>query len=335
MNVEQCARRALGLLSGDIRQLVASDPLAALGQYGLTVSAVHSLSEARRDGGSCDGMSFLRERVVLYAPTPNSRRENFTLTHELGHYLVNEDEDSINWLADQPHSAVQLESVCDRIAQALLLPDHVVKSAVDGPVGVDSVLSLFDGSAASRPACAIAIATGMPCLGAVVIIDPATWTVTFSSVHPDPDRGWPEVFPWTNQPVPSGHPLKALTPGSRLQRRSSWATPWGATQPYYIDAQHDGRRVLAVLAERDLWGCERLHLDAERDYLERPTREVTCCGSTQEVRGYPCAACGGGYCRTCQRCSCDRAGDREQRCNRCFLMYQPHLLVDGVCLECR
>lgn len=336
MNLDRVIAAVLGAVPAATREHFAADPLQALRSLGLVVEAVDGPVNSRADGGLCDGTSFLRDGVVLYRPSPNSRRENFTLGHELGHYLVDQDHAVMDWLADQDDPMVQLETICDRIAQALLLPDHRVREHTSkAPIGARTILDLYDATQASRPACAITIAGRLPHLGAAVLLDPTTATVTFASIHPDPDRGWPTVFPWTGQPVPAGHPLKSLEEGGTLTRKSFWENTWGSRSTFYIDALHDGRRIIAVFSATDLWNCEVLHLDVHREFIDRPTRTVTCCGTRHEVRGWPCSNCDGGYCPTCRRCRCQKADDTEQPCQRCYLRYRPQLLVSGLCEECR
>ena len=112
------------MLDVSTQEHLALDPLDALTtRLGLAVRPVQTLSSSRDDGGFCDGMSFLDDGIILYAPTPNSRRQNFTLMHELGHWIVEKDQVLFDWIADQEDPAVLLETVCDRIAQRLLLPE--------------------------------------------------------------------------------------------------------------------------------------------------------------------------------------------------------------------
>lgn len=339
MNLGQCAETALALLQPEVRARFAVNPIQTLrDELGLKVERVEHLAEHRNDGGACDGISFLQDGVILYAPTPYSRRENFTLGHELGHWLVEQAEDLYDWLADQDDPPRMLETVCDHIAQRLLLPDDVIDSVVGkGPIRAHHVLELFDASHASGPVCAIALAKRLPSLGAVVIVDPTTARVTYASVRPDPDRGWPTVFPWRDQTVPQGHPLLNLAPGDSLTRRISWRNRWDAQANFYADAvdDGDGKRVIAVFSDVDAWGAERLHVDPPREFDERPITDIHCCGKSMAVRGYPCPTCGQPFCPECGHCRCERAALREQACVRCFLRFQPQLLVDGLCEECR
>ena len=113
-------------------------------------------------------MFFLDGGVILYAPSPYSRRENFTLAHEYGHFLVAEQEDILDWLGDLSKPCRALESVCDRIASELLLPKSLIDQVVGGQVPRAShLVALYEASNASEPCCAIALANRLPGVAAV------------------------------------------------------------------------------------------------------------------------------------------------------------------------
>lgn len=337
MSLEGCVEQALSLLADDVRARFAQRPLGVLrSDLGLTVTAVEHLANARDDGGACDGVSFLQDGVILYAPTPMSRRENFTLAHELGHWLAEKAPDIYDWLADQDDPGRLLETVCDRIAQRLLLPEKAARAVVgDGPLKAQHLIDLHAATQASRPVCAIALAKHLPGLGAIAIIDRYTGTVAHASVKPDPDQGWPTVFPWRDQQLPDGHPLLGLASGASTSRRLPWRTPWGTQADFYIDAVGDDRRVIAVFCGSDLWGIERFHAPVEREFDARPLLSGSCCGTTFERRGYPCPSCREPFCPRCGDCRCERDAKREVTCTGCFLQFQPHLVVDGLCVDCR
>ncbi len=337
MDLESATALALSGLNQSVRDQFVAAPLTAIRDgLGLTVKPVDHLADRRNDGGACDGVSFLQDAVILYAPTHSSKRENFTLAHELAHWLVEQCDELYDWLADQDEPQRMLETLCDRIAQQLLLPDSLIETATaGGPVRAEQVLHLHTVTNASRPVCAIGIARRLPCCGAVVIIDHQRSEVVYASVKPDVEQGWPTVFPWPGHNVPAGHPFLGVAPGGTWTRRTYWEAPWGTRQDYYADAIRDGRWIVAVLADVDIWGSEQLHIDEQREFDQRPSTEITCCGTTVVVRGYPCGACGQPFCPRCQRCSCDRRAEREQTCSTCYLRFQRHLLVDGVCQECR
>ena len=129
--------------------------------------------------------------------------------------------------------------------------------------------------------------------------------------------------------------LNTLTPGGSLTQRTFWETPWGRRERFYVDAIADDRRVIAVFTDSDLWDCEKLHIEPPRAYADRPLRDVTCCGVTRQVRGYPCATCDSGYCPACGNCRCQKNAAREQQCQGCYQVFLPHLLIDRRCEECR
>lgn len=336
MNLDPWVDRAIRILDAPARTALTLDPLTALPSHlGLTVRAVNSLSSSRSDGGFCDGMSFLEDGVVLYAPTEN-RRQNFTLAHEVGHWLVQRDTGLFDWIADQDDPAVLLESVCDRIAQKLLLPEDLTASVVGaGPVRARHVRDLYEASTASYPACSIGIARHVRGLGAVVLIDRYDATVYHASIKPDPDDGWPRVYPWRGQRLPDGHALLNLASGGAFTRRVPWRSAWGREAEYFADAIAEERRVIAVLSDLDLWNAEPGRVLAPREYDRRPVGTVYCCGQERAVRGYPCQVCGQQSCPSCGRCQCDRNAQAEALCDGCTLLMRPNLLVGGLCENCR
>lgn len=337
MELDRRVEILLDLLPDVVRSQFAANPKQTLREeLGLVVQPVDHLAANRDDGGACDGVSYLQDGVILYAPTHYSRRENFTLAHELGHWLV-EQGDLYDWLGEQDDPARMLETVCDHIAQRLLLPDGLIKTAVGpGPIRARHVLDLYGSSSASAPVCAIALAKRLPGFGAVLIADCRSSAVTHASVRADFDRGWPTVFPWPKQAVPPGHPILNLAAGQTMTKRVHWRNQWGKDAEFYADAvNRDGKTVIAVFSENDLWGSEALHIDRPREYDERPVTDIFCCGEARVVRGYPCRDCKQPFCPECGRCRCDRAAQRERTCVRCFVSFQRHLLVGGECEDCR
>ncbi|MCV7742226.1 ImmA/IrrE family metallo-endopeptidase [Micrococcus luteus] len=337
MDLDACVDQALSLLTDGVRTRFAIDPVSVLRRdLNLTVKAVEHLASSRDDGGACDGVSFLQDGVILYAPTPGSRRENFTVAHELGHWLAENAPDVYDWVADQGEPGRLLETVCDRIAQRLLLPESATAGVIaNGPIRAKHLVDLYEASQASRPVCAIALAKRLPGLGAIVIIDRYTRSVIHASVKPDPDQGWPTVFPWRDQELTENHPLLGLASGETTARRLSWQTPWGARADFYVDAIGDDNRVMAVFCDQDLWEIEQFHPPIQRDFDTRPLLTGACCGTSFERRGYPCPDCGQPFCPRCDDCRCGRDAKRALTCNECFLQYPPHLVIDGLCVDCR
>lgn len=341
--LDDCLAAALNELAPDVLARLRFDPLGTIRRdIGLKVQEAAHLTERRADGGACDGLSFLKDGVILYAPTRNSRRENFTLAHEVGHWLVGQVPEIFDWLFDQAEPKHFLETLCDLIAQHLLLSNSTLDSVIgSSPIRAHHVLDLYEASQASMPACAIALGERLPGLGAVMLVDRDSESdelkVRYASVHPDPAHGWPKVYPWPGQALPVAHPLRFLTAGAVVQRRTFWATPWGDRADFYMDAvASSDRRIVAVLTDTDLWGAERFHPRSTRDFDQRPEQEITCCGQMRTARGYPCHQCGQVHCPICGKCRCDRRNDELVMCSGgCFLSYRRNLLVDGRCDDCR
>jgi hypothetical protein len=326
---------AIRRLPSAVRERLVLDPLSTMVEdLHLDVRASPHLSRSRSDGGACDGVSFLDDGVVLYAPTPFSKRENFTLAHELGHWLINEDERLLVWLADQDSPAQLLETLCDAIAQKLLLPDDLVRSVVRSPPRVRDILDLAEQSVASIPASAIAVAARLPGLGAAIIVDPETREVLSSTVHPDPEQGWPTIYPWRGDRIPSEHSLLNLGEGGSFTRKSFWRSRWGRHADFYIDAIATNRQIIALFASSDVWATETLSNLDDRDWDRRVTGQFFCCGKSRTVRGWPCGVCGRHFCPVCEGCLCTARAANEGECVECHTLVGKHLLTDGRCEIC-
>ena len=174
---------------------------------GLKVTAAEHLTERRADGGACDGLSFLKDEVILYAPTDNSRRENFTLAHELGHWLVEQAPEIFDWLFDRGDPEQALETLCDRIAPRLLLAETAVTNIVGGgPIRAQHIVDLFHSSQASIPPCAIALAAHTY---------PAwvrsSWSTPSQASLPTSTSASTRHWPRAPAPVPSGTCGKSRT----------------------------------------------------------------------------------------------------------------------------
>jgi hypothetical protein len=335
--VDECAAIALAILAHDVARRFADDPLGTLrDDLELTVRAVDTLNESRADGGACDGISYLGDGVILYRQTGN-RRENFTLAHELGHWLVDKADAVYDRLAQFDDAVKMLETVCDRIARLLLLSDDTV-SGILGTSAVEAshVMALYRATSASVHACTIALKDRLPGLGAVVVIDRATEALMYSSVRPDDAYGWPSVYPWPGQDIPVGHPLRNVQLDGILRQRTFWQTSWGTRDDFYVDAVGYPTRIVAVFSAEDLWQAEWFHPAVTRQFDQRPKLEIRCCAQVHRVRGWPCSDCGEGYCPRCGNCRCARQAAAEVLCaGSCYMKYLPRLLINGLCEECR
>jgi hypothetical protein len=319
MTLKLQASRLVAAIPDNIRQALALDPASALArQLDIHVVPVEQLRDSRGAGGWCDGVSLMTDRVICYAPSPGSRRQNFTLLHEFGHLRVNEDNDALDWLADRPNPSSDLERLCDAIAAEVLLPTSTVTRALAGDAPAPGHLrQLYAASRASEEVCAIALAAHLPVRGAVVLIQRQTATVAFAA-----SSGWPPLSIPRGLVVPARHPLRDL--GTR-QRWSGWTTSnlglAFAEHPEKADlltppanrllraqAEAGPRRTTAMLLD-----VERVGQDADDRFLRAgehsrssDPRQLICplCGNDTGSNHYPCEECGFPPCPDCGQCRC-------------------------------
>lgn len=335
--VTQCQAMALAAIDDATARRFAHDPAGTLRvAFGLSVVEVTHLQSSRRDGGWCDGLSFLSDGVIQYRPTGN-RRENFTIAHEFGHWLVDQTTAIYDILGPYDDASTLLEVVCDRIAASLLIQGVTVNEVLNGQVvSAEHLARLHDSTRASRPVCAIALAERLPALGAVVLLDPRRQVVEYASISTDPEFGWPTVYPWRGQFVPDGHPLRRMSDGGSIRVKSFWADTWGRRAEFYIDARAYPTHTVVVLSDLDLWAVDRFHPPSDRYFDQRPSLSVACCGERHSVRGWPCGECKTAFCPICGNCQCGRQASREVACQgNCFMRFHPSLLEGGLCENCR
>lgn len=337
MNVNQAVARILKRLPPEAVLRFAADPAGTVeGIFGIRAVPSDGLAERRGSGGACDGASFLDDGVLFYAPTEFSRRHNFTIAHEVGHHLVNQDDQVSDWVYDQQDHEAILETICDQIAQQLLLPTATVGEFLSGRVPrAQDVLDLFDGSSASRPVCAIAVAHYLPKFGAVALIERATMSVASSSVSPDPENGWSFIYPWPGQQLSSGHQLRNVGDGTEVTRRVSWMGRFGRSEEFFVNAVGTSKGIVAVFAAEDLWGMPGLARVVDRQWDDRLTLRGECCGEPFQTRGHPCQTCKTPFCPRCGKCAHQRRDARDVQCTECFVLRPPSTIIDGVCEECR
>ena len=247
------ALRIVAALPADQRANIALDPIGGIEDLDYEVVAEPALTSQRGAGGWCDGMSFADQNTVMYAPTPGSKKENFTLLHEVAHILVENDDDALIWLADCDNYEVELERLCEQIAAALVVPEDLIDEVVGtGPPTGEDLKTLVTRSAASGPACTIALSSRLSS-GAVVLIDRIAGTVIHSALRGEDLK----VYPWKGTQVPDGHPLLNLEPGSGMTSRQYWVDTWGRRQE--------------LLRQRSCHGEAHLrHLQRHRPVERRP-----------------------------------------------------------------
>ena len=83
MNIAGAVARILGRLAPDSILTFAADPAGAVeAVFGIRATASATLADRRGAGGACDGVSFLDDGQLFFAPTMYSKRDSFTIAHE-------------------------------------------------------------------------------------------------------------------------------------------------------------------------------------------------------------------------------------------------------------
>ncbi len=330
MTLTTWSRRVLAQFPDDVRNDLASGLAPAItGHFGLVVRPAESFGE-RGAGGWCDGVSIIDSGVILYRPTP-SRRQNFTLMHELAHHLVDSNIECLSWLADQPQSPRLLEQLCDQIASDLLIsPGEADRILGSTPPDAGAVLALYEKTEASRSVCANAIVRRLPCDGLVVLVEEGADTVFYAARSGDT-----RPYAWKGDALPAAHPLRRATPPA--QTLAWWPYPSGSERrEYYMSCSTASGWTVAVLAERNLFKVPGFHIPHTVEEDRGYDGEITCpCGYSGKTRWWPCNECGKSQCPKCSECDCDRRTRQLVACTNCFTSVMPHLLEGGLCDQCR
>ena len=250
--------------------------------------------------------------MICFAPSPRSRRQNFTLVHELGHFLVNEDDDVLNWLADRSNPAMDVERLCDTVAAQILLPESMVLRVLgEYDPAPEHLRQLYAASRASEEVCAIALAQRLRGRGAVVLIRRRTAAVMFAA-----GSGWPPLVVPRGLAVPQHHPLREL--GIR-QRWSGWTTQdlrlaTSETLPdrpmpnlLFTLAEAGPKRTTAILLDSQSADARGSAKSTRAVQIGSRYGEITICpncGRESISDAYPCEDCGAPPCGECGRCRC-------------------------------
>lgn len=330
MTVAAWSRRVLDELDGDVRDDLAANLATAIElHFGLTVKPAESFG-GRGAGGWCDGLSIIDSGMILFRPTA-SRRQNFTLMHELGHHLIDNNVECLIWLADQPDPPRLLEQLCDQIASDLLISAKDANQVLGQRApGADAVLELYYRTEASRSACAIAVARKLPCDGFILLIEEGSTSVFFAARARDT-----RPYGWRQDTIPAGHPLRQDPPPARAL--AWWPYPTGSERrEYFVSTATAGGWTVAVFAENNLFDVPGFHIPQQVEEDRGNDADISCpCGYRGKTRMWPCQRCGIPECPKCGECDCARRDRKLVACESCFSMVQPYLIIDGVCDACR
>jgi IrrE N-terminal-like domain len=338
--VAASAVRLAGGPSPERRGQLAINPVAAIRDMGVMVAEMPPASTS--EACSCDGAYFpatpATEALIGYAKTPGSRRENFTLLHELAHHLIRLDDHLLCEIADFDGDMDTLEErICDAFAGRVLVPDEVVTRVLGSrrPEAAD-LRALFQACNGSREACAVRLAERLPCDGYVALLDQTTRTVRFASASPGSEYAWGR-----GSPLPSGHVAwRAVAAGSyRGEGEVVWRS--GQRKQFWLDAVCDGSTaVVAIFAANRYWTGSGLSIlsDVSTTKATPTLFSGTCrhCGAdTYGTRA--CEKCGDVKCRKCGKCGCGAPAPLVKTCTECHMQKGKALFPAGssVCRECK
>lgn len=332
-------REALRLLQGvdrDLRGDLAEDPrtVVELLVDRLTISTRPPSPTGK--GCAVDG---------TYRPGPPPRitvaadvslaRQRFTILHEYGHHLI-ENDASLNEDLDLSSDQRRDEEICNEVAAAVLLPGDDVDAALPaGRFTAHDVANLYEVMSASRMACCVAAARRLRRPGCV-ILGQGDGRADFVAHHPSTPwriaRGTPQgpESILARAADSSGGSVREVTTVRFASGNSSGDVHGDA----YVCS--DGW-VFAVIVDdtHAPWG-EGLHIGLVDTGPEAEEVECFHCGEVTRVCERPCPACGDRRCRSCGRCSCDAEPDRKG-CEVCRMFKLPSLFPGGgtICVDCQ
>lgn len=331
------ARRLLGQVGSEWLADLAVDPATTIEVLFEPISVDLRPPSPSGSGCSVDG---------TYNPGPPPRivvaddvvpaRRRFSILHELGHHLIENDE-HLNDLAI-PDADRRDEEICNEVAAQVLLPPTVVDDALPaGRFTAEQVAALHQslGTTASRMACCVAAVRRLGSPGCV-ILGSADGTAEFVAHQP--------ATPWriARGTAQGDDSLLALAARSADRRAR------GVTRARFANGNFSGPLHGDVFVAEDDWVYAVLVADSHSPWqtgglnfgidIGREAVEFECpsCDDVHTVWGAPCRRCGDYRCPSCGRCSCP-SGPPTRRCSGpCGLMKPENQFPLGgpICIDC-
>lgn len=318
---------------------LASDAIAEIGTWdNLTIAPVPEEVDVPdgTSGGCSVAGAYLwgtEPPTLVFAESMSTRRQRFTLLHELGHHIQSTDVGLGSALMQVEDSEEFEDAACDAFAAEILLPSALVgQIARHGPT-VESAVNLFRSSKASRAAICVRLAKELKSPGIIAVLD-SDGSVNFAA-----SRG--QIFPPARGSDQSENPLVAAAladsyPGRVIQRDDSLI---------HYSTGHTSNRLYGQIS----W-CDGLYVAVMVEYGASwksfsPPQDGTA-SSSGSSSWEDCDTCGSNFVitKTCSRCrdprcpqghcGCTRAAERL--CEQCFLLKLPAQFrgVSKVCIEC-
>jgi len=333
------ARQLIAGLSPETREGLATSPKATIERLEIRVQEFDTFTYRDQDC-SCDGIYAPGPPTAIgYRPTPQSRRDLFTLNHEFAHHAIRQDGQILSELADfedDGGKAVE-ERICDAFAGLVLIPDETIDLVLGGEKPyAHHVGELHEASSGSREACVVRLAERIPGFGYMAIADLADKTIRFASPSPS------TPYPWRRgTELPDNHPMVRAGVKGEYRGQGPVVWPSGERRELWIDAVAYRNEVHAVLVENRHWAGPGVSvLDGGVRTARSTAYSGTCPHCRAHTWGYRLhEVCGELWCRSCGRCSCD-APDRfhpaERTCEECGQTKRANLFAEGsaVCIDC-
>ncbi|WP_353961947.1 ImmA/IrrE family metallo-endopeptidase [Mycolicibacterium hippocampi] len=263
-------------------------------------------------------------------------RQLFSVAHEFGHHLLDQDPVLADHLFDEADGGVRLEEdICDAFAAMLLVSDQATDLAL-GSEGLTSraVIHLFNSTNASREAAAVAMAQRIQSEGYVPILRHERGEDGDVDLVAQFCARSGAALPITRMAVQDASLLRQASRAGRARGYARLRFPSGAyTDEYHADVTRDGEYLFAVLvADLPPWGGLSVRSSTPGGYdsawCEHCSVEFRPASST-------CTGCGDHQCPQCRRCGCPAAAAPSARiCRQCFTEAPGKTFVGDRCAEC-
>lgn len=335
LRVRRNAERLHQALSAEALAQLAADPIPAVATH-LKLRAVQ-VGPATEEC-SCDGAYLPGYGVICYVPTPNSRRENFTVLHEFGHHLVRSDDDLLSELADldQEGGIVAEERICDAFAGGVLIPDTTLDTVLTGTrPRARHLRQLYEATTGSWEACSVRLAERIGCDGYVALLDRETRRVRFASASPQSEYAWRR-----GTLLPHDHAAwKGLSGAYQGQGDIVWSS--GKRRRMWLDAVGSSGTVVAVFSDDPYFGSGGTGLTILDDPGVTRDTGVLLSGTCRHCGGpawgsTACDKCGDPKCKRCGRCGCGAKDSPMRTCPACHMTKPKAQFVRGSahCRDC-
>lgn len=274
----------------------------------------------------CGGGGYYRSSPpAIHLHPATSRRDNFTLLHELGHHLQ---QTHCQWgyalidMNDWDRRKIE-EAVCDQIAAQILLPVTDADRHATYSHPADVMAGLFARSEASRSATVQRVREMLPADSRwiLAVADLNGAVVTSGTTYSDP-------------PPPKHLVQEGFRRVAAEARESAVRREFHEGLEYRTGAVLDGLRVEAVLDHEDRYVFLALRPTSASGsgvwtYPSRECSNPVCEASFQAQQSSGrCENCQDFVCPRCDRCTCT-APQRPTTCTTCFMPYTLAEMASG------